>query len=81
MPKGLSLLETLWAELDRLTAELLNEAFVSPISKRRGARQYWSLVGEARGVAWCIATIENPYTTDVDAIRLRAMERYNESHA
>jgi hypothetical protein len=76
MPKGPTLLELMWAQLDRLMRQLLDDG---PTQKERETWEYHQLIGRAQGVAFCIATVVNPYKTDVDAVRREAMERYNGS--
>lgn len=62
---GKSPIDLLWEELDSLMSELM----ASPSEEGKG---------HARGVAYALAVLSNPYAPDVDAIRAEAMRRYEE---
>lgn len=69
---GPTLLEILWEELDRTTDRLMKTGY----SKKEPSRP--ETQGYARGLAFAIATIENPYETDIADVKERAMERWEE---
>jgi hypothetical protein len=61
---GKSLFEMLWEELDAIVERIMAEA----------ADEHD--VGKAQGVAFAIATIQNPYRPSIEAVRAEAMRRW-----
>lgn len=72
-PKVRTLAEVYWDELDRLV-ELLMSDHECDVPKDQ-------LAAEARGVAFAIAHIQDPYAPSVDAVRAEAMERWEAANA
>lgn len=68
-----SLLEVYWDELDRLV-ELLMSGHETEVPAAE-------LAAEARGVAFAIAHIQDPYAPSVDAVRAEAMQRWENANA
>lgn len=73
-PRGPTILELLWERLDGLTWMLMNKCEATAIFHSRE-----EVVGEAKGVAWCIAMMRNPIHPNMDAVRAEAMERYGKA--
>jgi hypothetical protein len=65
---GPTLLEALWAEMDRLMAGLMTEQ-----DAEDGGDRY-----RAQELAWVLAIVTNAYAPSVDAIRTEALRRWNE---
>lgn len=63
-----TLAEVYWDELDRLV-ELLMSDHETEVPREE-------LAAEARGVAFAIAHIQDPYAPSVEAVRAEAMERW-----
>lgn len=61
---GKSLFEMLWEELDVIVERIMAEA----------ADEHD--VGKAQGVAFAIATIQNPYRPNIESVRAEAMKRW-----
>lgn len=72
-PKVKSLQEVYWDELDRLM-ELLMSDHETEVPRE-------ILAAEARGVAFAIAHIQDPYAPSVDAVRAEALERWETANA
>ena len=68
---GPSIREQMWEELDSLINILMAHKAKDVVYAR----------GRAYGVASCLAILEQPYSPNVDAVRERAMERWNERRA
>lgn len=65
---GPTLLEALWAEMDRLMAGLMTAE-----DAEDGGDRY-----RAQELAWVLAIVTNAYNPSIDAIRAEAVRRYNE---
>ena len=65
---GPTLLEALWAEMDRLMEGLMTGA-----DAEDGGDRY-----RAQELAWVLAIVTNAYAPSVDAIRAEAVRRWNE---
>lgn len=89
--KGRSLLEILWEELDDIMDRLMADG--KPARRGswdgpgnhdewRAFTQSWLEYGEergqAQGVAYAIAVIENPYQPSVPNVKARAVDRWEE---
>jgi hypothetical protein len=72
---GRRLVDMLWEELDSITDRLMRDAPEDSWGDEEW-NSYNQDVGAARGIAYCIAIITNPYNPSIDAIREIAMERY-----
>lgn len=68
---GPTLLEALWAEMDRMMAGLMTGQ-----DAEDGGDKY-----RAQELAWVLAIVTNAYNPDIDAIRAEAVRRYNEEVA
>jgi len=66
---GKSLYEMMWEELDAIVERLMAGA-ASEEDK-----------GRAQGVAFCIATVQNPYRPNIEAVREEAMRRWENDNA
>lgn len=93
---GPSLLDKLWHEMDNVVARLISdgapaekpEAIINhgldrpdPLAEWADEYRRWGEDrGQAQGLAFAIATIENPYNPNMDDVRARAMERW-QGHA
>lgn len=66
---GPTLLEALWAEMDRIMEGLMTEA-----DAEDGGDKY-----RAQELAWVLAVVTNAYNPSVDEIRAQAMRRWNEA--
>lgn len=89
---GPSLLETLWEELDNVMDRLMSDEVppsdVPPKPSVQNKmplaawRDEWMGYGETRGnaqgIAYAIAVIEQPYEPNVPGVKVRAMERWEE---
>lgn len=64
MHAGPSLIEQMWAKLDALVDEL------------QSGHYEVTTVGQAQGVAWCIALWTDPYNIRVNVVRAEAMRRW-----
>lgn len=83
---GRSLLEMLWEELDRIMDILMtgDTPVLHPDRSLNNPHEFtaWGEIrGQAQGVAYCIAVIEQPYQPNVPDIKERAMERFEERDA
>lgn len=78
---GQSLLEKLWEELDSIMDRLMEEDQPDSDSSRQDVIHYGELRGQAQGVAYAIAIIEQPYKPDMPGVKDRAMERWEERNA
>lgn len=92
---GPSLLELLWEDLDRVISILMTEDAPSekpplpsavnrkhPIPQWRDEWMAWGETrGQAQGLAFAIALIEQPYNPSVPGVKERAMERWAEANA
>lgn len=67
---GRSLLEMLREELDKTIVTLMEEGSGADPEER----------GYASGLAFSIATIENPYSLDIHGVKEAAMERWEAAH-
>jgi hypothetical protein len=65
---GPTLLEALWAEMDRLMAGLMTGQ-----DAEDGGDKY-----RAQELAWVLAIVTNAYNPSIDAIRAEAVRRWNE---
>lgn len=63
---GPTLLEALWAEMDRLMEALMTESDAEDGGDRFRAAE----------LAWVLAIVSNPYNPSVDAIRAETMRRW-----
>lgn len=73
VPPGPSIVEMLWAEMDRQLGKLMSlidDPGTDGVLDRRGQE------GMCLGLAKALAIMLTPYDPDVDAIRAEAMERY-----
>lgn len=68
---GPTLLEALWAEMDRLMAGLMTQQ-----DAEDGGDRY-----RAQELAWVLAVVTNAYNPSVDVIRAEALRRWNEEVA
>jgi hypothetical protein len=79
---GKSILEIIWEELDSVFDQLMEEGepVVDPVKQPTTAatryRQWGELRGQAQGLAYAIAVIQNPYEVDVPAVKVQARERW-----
>lgn len=68
---GKTILELLWDELDSIMERLMTG---TEADDERDP-------GRAEGVAYAIAVMQNPYLPSIDAVREKAMERWEEAQA
>lgn len=68
---GPTLLEALWAEMDRLMAGLMTGQDAEDEGDKYRAQE----------LAWVIAVVTNAYNPSVDAVRAEALRRWNEEVA
>lgn len=73
---GKSLLEKLWDQLDAVVGRLMSDGEPDEGGPRDEYRRWGEDRGQAQGLAFAIATIENPYAPDVPGVKARAMERW-----
>lgn len=83
---GPSLLERLWDELDNIMGRLMAEGVPESLGDNPGdwgTAEDWQAYGEergqAQGIAYAIALIENPYQPCMPAVKARAVERWEAS--
>jgi hypothetical protein len=68
---GPTLLEALWAEMDRLMEGLMTGTDAEDEGDRYRAQE----------LAWVLAIVTNAYNPSIDGIRAEAMRRWNEAQA
>jgi hypothetical protein len=68
---GSTLLEALWAEMDRLMEGLMTGTDAEDEGDKYRAQE----------LAWVIAIVTNAYVPSVDLVRVEAMRRWNEQQA
>lgn len=89
---GPTLLEALWAEMDRLMAGLMTGQDAEDICGRDSCDSYDAKTGHcshsdsgdkyrAQELAWVLAVVTNAYNPSIDAIRAEAVRRWNEEVA
>jgi len=86
---GKSILEIIWEELDSVYDQLMSEGRPR-VPKQWGAQhpqeiadkqmKYGELRGQAQGLAYAIAVIQNPYDVSVPAVRHEAQRRYDDAN-
>jgi hypothetical protein len=82
---GPTLLEALWAEMDRLMAGLMTGQGAEDVCNTPGCNSDRSPCGHtdngdkyrAQELAWVIAIVTNAYAPSVDAVRAEALRRWN----
>lgn len=81
---GKSILEIIWEDLDAVYDQLVSEGApdlvgLSASEADAALVSYGELRGQAQGLAYAIAVIQNPYDVDVPAVKKQARQRYEDA--
>jgi hypothetical protein len=87
---GRSILEIIWEELDSVYDQLVNSdapdiwdednGSGDPVGVPEEWQKWGELRGQAQGLAYAIAVIQNPYDVSVPAVRAEAKRRYDDTN-
>ena len=83
---GKSVLDLLWEEMDTVYDQLVTEGEpdVDPVRQPSTAatryREWGELRGQAQGLAYAIALVQNPYAVDIPAVKVEAKRRFEEAN-